>query len=118
MFYFFLLMHHIVADAWSFDVFNKEVARLYSGFQQALAAAVRVFDVIAASDPADPVTAEADAHRPPSYLDALAGDICGIRIGVPRWIVYTETADPESDGPAHITLVDPDGNPVLIDQHR
>lgn len=22
------------------------------------------------------------------------------------------------DGPAHITLVDPDGNPILIDQHR
>ena len=29
-----------------------------------------------------------------------------------------ETADPNSDGPAHITLVDPDGNPILIDQHR
>ena len=25
---------------------------------------------------------------------------------------------PEEGGPAHITLVDPDGNPVLIDQHR
>ena len=23
-----------------------------------------------------------------------------------------------TDGPAHITLVDPDGNPILIDQHR
>ena len=30
----------------------------------------------------------------------------------------TESADPDSDGPAHITLVDPDGNPILIDQHR
>ena len=30
----------------------------------------------------------------------------------------TEAADPDSDGPAHITLVDPDGNPILIDQHR
>ncbi|MBT8335207.1 MAG: VOC family protein [Gemmatimonadetes bacterium] len=29
-----------------------------------------------------------------------------------------ESADPDSDGPAHITLVDPDGNPILIDQHR
>lgn len=26
-------------------------------------------------------------------------------------------ADPQSSGPASITLVDPDGNPVLIDQH-
>lgn len=25
---------------------------------------------------------------------------------------------PEEGGPAHITFVDPDGNPVLIDQHR
>lgn len=28
----------------------------------------------------------------------------------------TETADPDGTGPAHITLVDPDGNPILIDQ--
>ncbi|WP_221030398.1 VOC family protein [Actomonas aquatica] len=28
-----------------------------------------------------------------------------------------ETADADGSGPAHITLVDPDGNPVLIDQH-
>jgi catechol 2,3-dioxygenase-like lactoylglutathione lyase family enzyme len=27
-------------------------------------------------------------------------------------------ADPETEGPAHITLVDPDGNAILIDQHR
>jgi len=27
-------------------------------------------------------------------------------------------ADPSATGPAHITLVDPDGNPILIDQHR
>ena len=30
----------------------------------------------------------------------------------------TTRADEDSTGPAHITLVDPDGNPVLIDQHR
>lgn len=31
----------------------------------------------------------------------------------------TEKVDPEStEGPAHITLTDPDGNPILIDQHR
>ena len=27
-----------------------------------------------------------------------------------------ESADPESTGPAHITLEDPDGNPILVDQ--
>jgi catechol 2,3-dioxygenase-like lactoylglutathione lyase family enzyme len=28
----------------------------------------------------------------------------------------TEEADESTTGPAHITLVDPDGNPILIDQ--
>lgn len=32
-------------------------------------------------------------------------------------LVTSNTGDSPS-GPAHITLVDPDGNPVLIDQHR
>ena len=27
-----------------------------------------------------------------------------------------ETVDPDSTGPGHVTLVDPDGNPILIDQ--
>jgi catechol 2,3-dioxygenase-like lactoylglutathione lyase family enzyme len=27
-----------------------------------------------------------------------------------------ETTDPDGTGPAHITLLDPDGNPILIDQ--
>lgn len=57
--------------------------------------AVRIFDVIAGTDPADPVTAEADRRRPDSYLDFLETDIRGVRIGIPRQIVYTETADPE-----------------------
>ncbi|MEM7483319.1 MAG: VOC family protein [Acidobacteriota bacterium] len=26
-------------------------------------------------------------------------------------------ADEEGDGPTHLTLLDPDGNPILIDQH-
>lgn len=26
--------------------------------------------------------------------------------------------DDNPEGPAHITLIDPDGNPILIDQHR
>jgi catechol 2,3-dioxygenase-like lactoylglutathione lyase family enzyme len=28
----------------------------------------------------------------------------------------TESTDPDGTGPAHITLIDPDGNPILIDQ--
>lgn len=28
-----------------------------------------------------------------------------------------QEADPAGSGPAHIALLDPDGNPVLIDQH-
>ena len=57
--------------------------------------AVRIFDVLAGSDPADPVTAEADARRPDTYVDALETDVRGMSVGVPRWLVYTETADAE-----------------------
>ena len=32
-------------------------------------------------------------------------------------ITLTKETDPDETGPAHITLVDPDGNPILIDQH-
>ncbi|TNE30701.1 MAG: VOC family protein [Bacteroidetes bacterium] len=34
--------------------------------------------------------------------------------GVP----LTAEADPNTSGPAHITMKDPDGNAILIDQHR
>lgn len=57
--------------------------------------AVRIFDVLAGTDPADPVTAEADARRPASYMTSLETHVADLRVGVPRWIVYTETADPE-----------------------
>ena len=34
-------------------------------------------------------------------------------------IELNEQVDPDNpEGPAHITLTDPDGNPILIDQHR
>lgn len=33
-------------------------------------------------------------------------------------LTLEQRADPDSEGPAHITLIDPDGNPILIDQHR
>jgi catechol 2,3-dioxygenase-like lactoylglutathione lyase family enzyme len=35
---------------------------------------------------------------------------CGIKL--------TTEADEKSSGPTHITLTDPDGNNILIDQHR
>ena len=33
-------------------------------------------------------------------------------------VTLTSEADPNTSGPAHITLTDPDGNNILIDQHR
>ncbi len=35
-----------------------------------------------------------------------------------RGINPVESADPAGTGPAHISVIDPDGNPILIDQHR
>lgn len=34
-----------------------------------------------------------------------------------KGIQLTKEADSNTSGPAHITLIDPDGNPILIDQH-
>lgn len=34
-----------------------------------------------------------------------------------RGIPLTSEADTSTDGPAHFTLVDPDSNPILVDQH-
>lgn len=34
-----------------------------------------------------------------------------------RGLKLETRADESSTGPAHLTLVDPDGNPILIDQH-
>jgi Asp-tRNA(Asn)/Glu-tRNA(Gln) amidotransferase A subunit family amidase len=59
-----------------------------------VADAVAVLDVIARSDAADPVTAEADARRPPSYLAFLDGDgLRGKRIGVSRQVADRRDAD-------------------------
>lgn len=33
-------------------------------------------------------------------------------------VVLASEADPDSSGPASLVVIDPDGNPVLIDQHR
>ena len=35
-----------------------------------------------------------------------------------RGVSIDLAADPATSGPAHIVLTDPDGNPILIDQHR
>ena len=35
-----------------------------------------------------------------------------------KGLTLIETADPGGTGPAYLTLEDPDGNPILIDQHR
>jgi amidase len=60
-----------------------------------VADAVAVLDVIAATDPADPVTADADRRRPPSYLAFLDRDgLRGKRIGVSREIADRRNADP------------------------
>ena len=32
-------------------------------------------------------------------------------------LTLVQEADESSAGPAHLTLIDPDGNPILIDQH-
>jgi Asp-tRNA(Asn)/Glu-tRNA(Gln) amidotransferase A subunit family amidase len=64
-----------------------------------VADAVAVFDVIAHSDPADPVTAAADARRPPSYSTFLTrGSLRGARIGILRQAYERPTLDPEVRG--------------------
>jgi Asp-tRNA(Asn)/Glu-tRNA(Gln) amidotransferase A subunit family amidase len=56
--------------------------------------AARVLDVIAGTDPADPATAEADAHRPRSYLDLLDdAALQGARLGVVTELVSDTLAD-------------------------
>lgn len=32
-------------------------------------------------------------------------------------VAFKEEADPSTTGPAHFVVVDPDGNPILVDQH-
>ncbi|MGE0865750.1 MAG: amidase family protein [Vicinamibacterales bacterium] len=58
--------------------------------------AVKVFQAIVGSDPADPVTAAATAHLPQDYAAALVrGGLNGARIGVLRFAYERESTDPE-----------------------
>jgi Asp-tRNA(Asn)/Glu-tRNA(Gln) amidotransferase A subunit family amidase len=59
-----------------------------------VADAAAVLDVIAGTDPADPVTAQADARRAADYNASLdAGALSGARLGVVRQIVDDESGD-------------------------
>ncbi len=85
-----------------------------------VADAVRVFDVVAGSDPDDPVTAEADARRERDYNAFVApGGLRGARIGVLRQAYERASTDSEvvkvftaalaSMRAAGATIVDPAG---------
>ncbi|MCC7491775.1 MAG: VOC family protein [Fimbriimonadaceae bacterium] len=56
---------------------------------------------------------DADAQELPEFLDVRQIQARLQAAGV----VLDQTTDPHGNGPAHITLTDPDGNPILIDQH-
>ncbi len=74
----------------------NEGADIAGPMARSMADAVRVFDVIAHSDPADTVTAPADSRRPASYLPALTrGALRGARIGVLRQAYERPTLDAE-----------------------
>jgi amidase len=61
-----------------------------------VADAVRVLDVIAGTDPADPVTVDADVRKPPSYMEYLNPfGLRGARIGVVRQLSNRDGADGE-----------------------
>ncbi len=61
-----------------------------------VADAVAVFDVVVGSDPADSVTAPADAKRSASYASFLVrGALKGARIGILRQAYERPTLDPE-----------------------
>jgi len=58
--------------------------------------AVTILQVVAGSDPADPVTAAAAAHLPQNYSAALVRDgLKGARIGVLRFAYERDSTDPE-----------------------
>ncbi len=72
------------------------VADIAGPMARTVADAVAVFDVVAGSDPADPVTAPADARRDRDYRASLVpGGLKGARIGVLRQAYERPTLDAE-----------------------
>jgi Asp-tRNA(Asn)/Glu-tRNA(Gln) amidotransferase A subunit family amidase len=58
--------------------------------------AVRVLDVIAGYDAADPITERSNGQMPDSYLDSLDPDgLRGARIGVFRWYMRPDSTHPD-----------------------
>lgn len=58
--------------------------------------AVRILDVIAGFDPADPITERSVGNRPDSYLDFLERDgLKGARLGVFRYYIDDPDTDPQ-----------------------
>ena len=54
---------------------------------------------------------------PSSPISAPSSTIAPIPMSAPSGLELVKRADPESTGVESIPLLDPDGNPVLIDQH-
>ncbi len=56
-----------------------------------------------------------DGEQPETFTDVRQ-----IQAGLEAaGLELTERIDPDNNtGPAHIVLLDPDGNPVMVDQHR
>lgn len=57
---------------------------------------------------------DSDAQPLPAFADVREIQ----RHLLARGVQLDARADEDGSGPAHIVLTDPDGNPVLIDQHR
>jgi lactoylglutathione lyase len=56
---------------------------------------------------------DADAHSLDSFTDIREIQ----RRLKAQGVAFATEADETSDGPAHFIVVDPDGNPILVDQH-
>lgn len=57
---------------------------------------------------------DSDAKNLPDFMDVRK--IAEALVG--QGLDLDQAADPATTGPAHISITDPDGNPILIDQHR
>jgi hypothetical protein len=56
---------------------------------------------------------DSDARPVPSFTDVR---VIQQRL-IEQQLELGEQANPSTTGPAYLTLTDPDGNPILIDQH-